>query len=451
MCGFVASSFAACTGTDPVIPASQEDAGGAPLVDAGPGTDAGTDADVPTLPVSGVVLSAAGGPLPNALVTIGGVSARTGNDGKFVLAAKATYDVSVVSPSQASIGKTGIFYRGLTSRAPTLSGGSLRRTASSLTAGMTGAAAGTFPIPGGSYERAAFMPTATTSYAEALSLFVNIGDALPKTFPSASVTWFGDPSLNGLLYGYRYTIDPTTALPASFEGIGSVPINLDEGATASIDVPMAVPTVSNVTLSVQRGTATARGLVYSITQRPGGYLTFSTAAVPDSATLPLPSAGGGLSNGKAMLQASFEFADGSGALAFAGELGANANVVLRAPARGLTGLAPAEGATGVGPGTELRWEAAPPEFPSYYVLVYCTTSGFQTGILTDRTSVTIPDLSADGLPFPSAASCSWYVFGLRATLAQCVEPATYRRFISGYRATGEGQVLYSKVLNYTSK
>ncbi|MDF2696885.1 MAG: Outer rane autotransporter barrel [Labilithrix sp.] len=374
-------------------PEPEEDAGTSTENDAG---DADPDAADQPITVSGRVVDADGEPLVGAGVSVAGMPiVQTAADGTFTFSGVTVpYDVTVVS----NVGTITVAHTfpGLSTPTPRIVPTSVLDVApTKVHATVTGSIGA--PVPAGQLARVCIEGLDRPVYGCAVVYEGQNTYEIDATWPSGS-------SVPVRMRALRLALD-TRGATIDFTAEGSKDATLSAGASPTIDVTLgAAPPKGTLTATVS-GPPGSTGVAALLFAKLGPWLSFPLEQGPGDATAKsflgplLPGASYSVITPAAIGQQ--QFAGWEVNLA----AGASTTPKLVPPP---TLTAPAEGATGVTTATKFDVDN-PGNIPLTLFCLPSDASNPMFAVTTTKTSFTLPDLSAIGMPLPSGAS---YLCGL---------------------------------------
>jgi hypothetical protein len=364
-----------------------------PSVDSGnqPDTAATTDApvgDASTTGVNGKVVDLAGLPLKGLSVRLGTAApTQVADDGSFSFPnAPPVYDLDIAVPNDQTYS-----YRGLHTRTPTLrvSGGpnsaqldfNLNTTLASGDAGL---------------ERVHFY---------FLSQASSFSTQSSSSSGTAALGWDGVSPVSGSLIRVIYATSGGNQVLGVRGQPTPTPITLTASTTVTANLPYADVPTSQITgtIATTVGTPLASSAILHDPLFPPGGLPYYPGGSVAGAAVKIPT----FNYGGATYDVSVTWGVDGNTSAIAVERGLSANgsgftLDFKDPVIHVT--APAYGATGVTSSTPFSWSSISGVFE---VVVGC--GSYVVSVVTTATSMTLPDLSAFGVPLPPNTKCGWRV------------------------------------------
>ncbi len=356
-----------------------------------------------TVTVAGKVISTTGEAVSGASVRIGTVSTTSSSDGSFsVPNVSLPYNASVVTTSGSN--KQANVFQGLTRSDPILQlflsgfpAPAVPRSAT-ISGNLSGGAG--FPNPA-NHTTAVFFASPDTA-------FTAVSRPAGPSYGPFTVNWAGPTTTSGKLYALQWQRDASTNLPVSYKGFASAdqtlsdggafgPINLALSNTTqnTLSGTLSVPAVSGVTLTK-----------YVFLRLPpnAGIDLLSDNTNTTSFSYQTPN----ISDATITVAAGADISPGGGTYGWKTGLATNATGV-NLPIDSLPTLSsPSSGASNV----TINQTFQVASVPSGSVRVFFISGGtLSYAIVTSADTVQIPDLSAQGMAFPTsgAVSFSWNV------------------------------------------
>jgi Carboxypeptidase regulatory-like domain len=377
------------------------DAGRGPTTDheqeagTGPEDDAGStqpDAAEQPITVSGRVVDADGEPLVGAGVSIAGMpTVQTAADGTFTFSGvTAPYDVTVVSNvGTVTVAHT---FTGLSTPTPRIVPTTELDTETTKLHAAVAGSIGT--VPAGQLARVCI-----EGLDRPVSGCVVVYEG-GSTY-SIDATWPSGSSVPVRVHALRFAVDAQGAI-VDYTAAGSADATLSAGGSPTIDVNLgAAPAEGTLTATVSAPTGAA-GVAALLFAKLGPWLTFPLEQTPGDATarsFVVPLLPGATFSVLAVAAINDQQLAG-----WEVNLAAGANTTPKiVPPPTLT--APTEGTTGVTNAT--KFEANNPG--GIPLTLYCApheASLPMFAVTTTKSSITLPDLGAIGMPLPSSATYS---------------------------------------------
>lgn len=382
-------------GTDAPAPA-QTDAGDAMAPDSG---DSASDGAPRPITVSGTVVDAKDTAVSGVAVIIKGHDpVVTDSAGEFTIAdVVPPYDVVLVSTALS----VGVLYQGLARPDPWLTvveKASAPRTA--LVKGTIAAGASAFATP----NPADTSTTVALRMKNATGLTTSGPSEAATPYTLLNVTWLGAATRTANVHAFQVVMSGTVA--SSFVAYGSAQVTVTDGVEATADpITMSAATTQDLSGTVTYGGQGTLAAVSSGINVSSGSVGFSQDT-SGSATFNHKVPGGVLG---ATGYAAAVAVDGAG---FVGACRRGLSI----PASGVNialpsdappePVSPADGATNIGPGSILRWKGGTNRV---HLVTFYAAGEMQFDAFTVADQVTLPDLTAYGLPIPKSAIYSWSV------------------------------------------
>lgn len=346
--------------------------------------------------VHGVVLGLDGRPMAGVDVVVpGGDDDTTNYAGAFTLEGiDAPYDIHLLHPTEPLV----VTYLGLTRDDPVLlmSGGQTAALHLASIYGVVSAGTG-YPQPANHVTRISYASPATRSTV----------DAAPATggYEIVGIPWFG-ADVDGALHALQWQYDGS-GLPVTFIGHGYRPLTLRAAiigylaqdmallpvGEASVSGTVAVPVGYDLLSRTASVVYPEGGWVTTVAEtNPGSPFSYVTPAIPD-ATIAIAAGAQAPTNELAIAMKVGLATDASDVEIF----------VPYAPSLD----APADSATDVGYATPFTWSTAS---STVAVVLFNGPAGtLSHAVVTDDTTVTIPDLRDLGLDLVPAGTYHWQV------------------------------------------
>lgn len=377
----------------------------------------------PVTTVTGKVVGFLLEPLENITVTIGTASAVTNANGEFSIS-------NVTVPYTAVMVDSGIgmVYQGLTRTNPTLqflgSGGSPK------SATMAGTLSGGAAFPNPANQRAVVTYSSESSLTNRLALLSGEGPA----YSGLNVGWIGGDVLSGRLHALQWQFDAND-LPTDYTGYGFKDISLANGGNfVSPQGDIALSDVNEATLSgnvILSPGLTLAGKILSVDFGPNATQGILQDMTPDQAFSYITP------NLSSLTMTALSVACGTGcsgannaSIVYQAGLAPNAsNVKLEHIALPTPSL-PASGANNVAAGTPFSWSTA----SGGVHVVFVEVGSVDYYVVTASNEMTLPDLSAQGLPLPVGTGGRWFVLDVHP-FASVDAATTEKGFLKDFALT----------------
>jgi hypothetical protein len=368
----------------------------------------------PITDVTGTILDDCGFAASNVTVVIPGKGSATPNaQGKFTIAnVTGKYDIAVLDTGTKKV----TLYKGITTKTPTLRGGSSGLPNSTLTTyknKVTGGAG--FP-----------MPSVVGEDNEAKAAFVGIPLATKSTsvnttsgiFDSGSIGWCGTGTTLGTWHVLQYRKNTTTGLPSDYTGYGKrgniTLVNsssVDESGDSNKNI-----TLSNVTEGNVSGTVTIPGN-YDMGSKSAATLIenalFSIASESNTSTgfsYVTPNIAGAKNLIAIAAKSNSSIVPQVQTTVIKANLDATASGVGIVVPSGAALSLPASNGTNVDTTTLFSWSQLSATGGVLYTVSMSSGVGEPSFIIyTNELNTTIPDLTAQGLGLPLNKDYAWRV------------------------------------------
>ena len=334
--------------------------------------------------MTGRVLDGLGRPLAARTVLVSGVSTTTDANGTFRASGVATpYDVILLELPA----KRATVYARLTRTDPQLVGSTENFQYGTFGGQLVGG--DPFPTPEGTLTAVVF---SSPEGGGGSGVFSN-------PYVSQAV-WYGPTSSTGNVHALQWTVDANgTVTGYRSHGVRTAVTLTANTPTSGVDItltPTLAGTVSG-TITIPSGySLSSREVLLSFAD--GTYFFIGSDTVESSSfSLPVPSGIGA----SAIIRATASSGAVSTRAQVSGLAPGSTHVVIAPPPAALI-ISPPDGATGVDTATDFTW--TPVANAIYRLGLWGSTTYF---IVTDRTSVRIPDLTAYGFGLPSAGAYDW--------------------------------------------
>ena len=240
---------------------------------------------------------------------------------------------------------------------------------------------------------------------------------------SLSVGWYTTAtSISGTLSCLVYK--GTAFNPTAFDTFASTTVTLNDGIAASATLTLTPVSTGKLMVAVTLGSATGVNVEGDILLPGGGVhpIGIVSAITSNPTTVLVPQ----LAGTTLRLQAFDGFT--SGADVYTERFGfpvSTASVQLTLPAS-IAATSPADGVTMFDPATPLVW-SAPAGAAMHVIIDPNDVNNAAYEVYTARSSATIPDLTAQGVPLPSGATYGWSVltFGTSVSVDDIASPAGF--------------------------
>ena len=337
-------------------------------------------------------------------VIIGAQSTITDASGHFSIAnVTPPYDLTALVTVSGDKGAS--LYKGLTRTDPTILV-ALNPTSTDNTGTLTGTVTGGDPLSTVGDK------TVVSWGSTSANQFQNSSQTITSSPYSLDVTWDSSlASITGNMHVLQWAVD-ANQLPTAYKGYAEktgVAVAAS-GTTSNVNLAMSAPGTSNVggSVTVPAGVtlgskgfsvnfADTAAISLGFDSTPGTTFTYLYPNVT-GATASIQ-AGGSNAGGDSVATSTSGIALGT----------TNVSIALPSP---ISAVLPADTATGIGTSTDFNWTAFAGGNAIYVLLVTGGSGQPSYAVFTTGTTARLPDLSAQGMGLPPAASYSWQVLAV---------------------------------------